>query len=91
MPERLRIVFFASSLVSAYWNEAATCCRGLARALHGRGHALAFYKPDAFDRLRLSTDLAAASGRAKVIFIAVGTPEMREPGFTYRGIGRTQP
>jgi spore maturation protein CgeB len=50
MPERLRIAFFASSLVSSYWNGAATYYRGLARALHGRGHALTFYEPDAFDR-----------------------------------------
>jgi spore maturation protein CgeB len=50
MPERLRIAFFASSLVSSYWNGAATYYRGLARALHGRGHALTFYEPAAFDR-----------------------------------------
>src|SRR5512138_172458 len=49
-PERLRIAFFASSLVSAYWNGAATYYRGLAAALHRRGHALTFYEPDAFDR-----------------------------------------
>src|SRR5512146_1445294 len=50
MAERLHIAFFASSLVSAYWNGAATYYRGLARALHGRGHVLTFYEPDAFDR-----------------------------------------
>jgi spore maturation protein CgeB len=50
MPERLRIAFFASSLVSSYWNGAATYYRGLARALSDRGHALTFYEPDAFDR-----------------------------------------
>jgi spore maturation protein CgeB len=50
MRERLRISFFVSSLVSAYWNGAATYYRGLARALHERGHALTFYEPDAFDR-----------------------------------------
>jgi spore maturation protein CgeB len=50
MTERLHIAFFASSLVSSYWNGAATYYRGLARALHGRGHALTFYEPDAFDR-----------------------------------------
>ncbi len=49
-PERLRIAFFASSLVSAYWNGAATYYRGLAKALWRRGHALTFYEPDAFDR-----------------------------------------
>jgi spore maturation protein CgeB len=50
MYDRIRIAFFASSLVSSYWNGAATYYRGLARALHQRGHALTFYEPDAFDR-----------------------------------------
>jgi spore maturation protein CgeB len=52
MPERLQLAFFASSLVSAYWNGAATYYRGLARALHARGHRLTFYEPDAYDRQR---------------------------------------
>lgn len=52
MSDRLHLAFFASSLVSAYWNGAATYYRGLARALHDRGHQLTFYEPDAFDRQR---------------------------------------
>jgi spore maturation protein CgeB len=52
MPDRLHIAFFVSSLVSAYWNGAATYYRGLARALHSRGHRLTFYEPDAYDRQR---------------------------------------
>jgi spore maturation protein CgeB len=46
----MRIAFFGSSLLSAYWNGAATYYRGLLRALAQRGHAIAFYEPDAFDR-----------------------------------------
>jgi spore maturation protein CgeB len=46
----LRIAFFGSSLVSAYWNGAATYYRGLLRALAARGHAITFYEPDAFER-----------------------------------------
>ncbi len=46
----MRIAFFGSSLVSAYWNGAATYYRGLLRALADRGHAITFYEPDAFDR-----------------------------------------
>src|SRR3982750_4878029 len=46
----LNIAFFGSSLVSAYWNGAATYYRGVVRALHGRGHRVTFYRPDAFDR-----------------------------------------
>ncbi|HVS77706.1 MAG TPA: hypothetical protein VHE11_12295, partial [Steroidobacteraceae bacterium] len=46
----LRIAFFGSSLVSAYWNGAATYYRGIIRALHDRGHRVTFYEPDAFER-----------------------------------------
>jgi spore maturation protein CgeB len=48
----LNIAFFASSLVSAYWNGAATYYRGVVRALHERGHRVTFYEPDAYDRQR---------------------------------------
>jgi spore maturation protein CgeB len=46
----LDIAFFGSSLVSAYWNGAATYYRGIIRALSGRGHCITFYEPDAYDR-----------------------------------------
>jgi len=46
----VRIAFFASSLVSAYWNGAATYYRGIVRALHARGHQIDFYEPDAYQR-----------------------------------------
>jgi spore maturation protein CgeB len=46
----LDIAFFGSSLVSAYWNGAATYYRGLIRALHARGHRVTFYEPDAYER-----------------------------------------
>jgi spore maturation protein CgeB len=46
----VRIAFFGSSLVSAYWNGACTYYRGIVRALNARGHRVAFYEPDAFDR-----------------------------------------
>jgi spore maturation protein CgeB len=44
------IAFFGSSLVSAYWNGAATYYRGIVRALAARGHRVTFYEPDAYDR-----------------------------------------
>ncbi|GGF09034.1 CgeB family protein [Hymenobacter cavernae] len=47
---KLNIAFFGSSLVSAYWNGAATYYRGIVRALHERGHQITFYEPDAYDR-----------------------------------------
>jgi spore maturation protein CgeB len=46
----VRIAFFGSSLVSAYWNGACTYYRGIVRALDARGHRVTFYEPDAFDR-----------------------------------------
>lgn len=50
MSDGLKIAFFGSSLVSAYWNGAATYYRGIIRALAERGHQVTFYEPDAFDR-----------------------------------------
>lgn len=50
MSARLAIAFFGSSLVSAYWNGAATYYRGLLRALAARGHRITFYEPDAYGR-----------------------------------------
>jgi spore maturation protein CgeB len=46
----VNIAFFGSSLVSSYWNGAATYYRGIVRALHARGHGVTFYEPDAYDR-----------------------------------------
>src|SRR3954463_9471273 len=46
----LNIAFFGSSLVSAYWNGAATYYRGIIRALHSRGHRVTFYEPNAYGR-----------------------------------------
>jgi spore maturation protein CgeB len=44
------IAFFGSSLVSAYWNGAATYYRGIIRAMAARGFTVTFYEPDAYDR-----------------------------------------
>lgn len=48
----LSIAFFGSSLVSSYWNGAATYYRGIVKALAERGHRITFYEPDAYDRQR---------------------------------------
>jgi spore maturation protein CgeB len=48
----MNIAFFGSSLVSAYWNGAATYYRGIVRSLHERGHRITFYEPDALERQR---------------------------------------
>jgi spore maturation protein CgeB len=52
MRNPMTIAVFGSSLVSAYWNGAATYYRGIIRALAGLGHRVTFYEPDAYDRQR---------------------------------------
>jgi spore maturation protein CgeB len=46
----MRIAFFGSSLVSSYWNGAATYYRGILKALAALGHRITFHEPDAFER-----------------------------------------
>lgn len=46
----MRIAFYGSSLLSSYWNGAATYYRGLLSSLAKHGHDITFYEPDAFDR-----------------------------------------
>ena len=46
----MKIAFYGSSLLSSYWNGAATYYRGLLRDLAARGYEVVFYEPDAFDR-----------------------------------------
>jgi spore maturation protein CgeB len=67
----IRIAFFGSSLVSAYWNGAATYYRGIIRALHGRGHRVTFYEPDAFDR-QAHRDMEDPSWAQVVVYPASG-------------------
>ena len=44
------IGFYGSSLLSSYWNGAATYYRGLIRDLAARGHRVTFFEPDAYGR-----------------------------------------
>ncbi|MBV9758939.1 MAG: glycosyltransferase [Acidobacteriaceae bacterium] len=46
----MKIGFWGSSLVSAYWNGAATYYRGILRALASFGNEVTFFEPDAYDR-----------------------------------------
>jgi spore maturation protein CgeB len=50
MRRGLKIAFFGPSLVSAYWNGAATYYRGMVRALDEDGHQATVYEPEAYDR-----------------------------------------
>jgi spore maturation protein CgeB len=46
----VKIAFYGSSLLSSWWNGAATYYRGLLRDLAGRGYEISFYEPDAYER-----------------------------------------
>ena len=46
----MRIAFYGSSLLSSWWNGAATYYRGLLRDLASRGYDITFYEPDAYER-----------------------------------------
>jgi spore maturation protein CgeB len=46
----MKIAFYGSSLLSAYWNGAATYYRGMLSELARRGYEVTFYEPDAFER-----------------------------------------
>ncbi|WP_066780735.1 CgeB family protein [Sphingomonas sp. CCH5-D11] len=46
----MKIAFYGSSLLSSYWNGAATYYRGILKALAAHDHQITFYEPDAFDR-----------------------------------------
>lgn len=45
-----RVAFYGSSLLSSYWNGAATYYRGIIKAMAARGYDVTFHEPDAFDR-----------------------------------------
>lgn len=46
----MKIFVFGSSIVSSYWNGAATYYRGVYKYLARRGHEITFAEPDAYDR-----------------------------------------
>ncbi|MFL5356586.1 glycosyltransferase [Archangium sp.] len=75
MSKGLRIAFFGSSLVSAYWNGAATYYRGIIRALHELGHRVTFYEPDAYERQQ-HRDMADPDWARVVVYSAQGTEEL---------------
>ncbi len=65
----MNVAFYGSSLLSSYWNGAATYYRGLIRDLAGRGYRTTFYEPDAFDRQR-HRDMDAPAWAASVVYAA---------------------
>ncbi len=76
MNARPRIACFGSSLVSAYWNGAATYYRGMVRALHERGFSVTFYEPDAYDRQK-HRDIPDPDWARVVVYSATDETEVR--------------
>jgi spore maturation protein CgeB len=68
----MKIAFYGSSLLSSYWNGAATYYRGLLRDLAGRGYDITFYEPDAFERQQ-HRDIEPPEWAKSVVYQA--TPE----------------
>jgi spore maturation protein CgeB len=56
---------FGSSLVSSYWNGAATYYRGMCKAFAARGHEVIFVEPDIYER-QARRDLAEDPAYAEV-------------------------
>lgn len=50
MKNGMGIAFFGSSIVSAFWNGAATYYRGIIKELASNGHRVRFFEPDAYNR-----------------------------------------
>jgi spore maturation protein CgeB len=65
----MRIAFFGSSLVSAYWNGAATYYRGVLKALFDNDHEITFYEPDAWERQK-HRDIADPPYARSVVYAA---------------------
>ena len=68
----MRMAFYGSSLLSSYWNGAATYYRGLIQSLAAIGWDVTFYEPDAFDRQK-HRDLAPPPWARSIVYAA--TPE----------------
>lgn len=65
----MRLAFYGSSLLSSYWNGAATYYRGLLEPLAALGWNITFYEPDAFDR-QAHRDIEPPSWARSVVYPA---------------------
>jgi spore maturation protein CgeB len=65
----VKIAFYGSSLLSSWWNGAATYYRGLLRDLSKRGYDITFYEPDAYERQQ-HRDMEPQSWTRSVVYPA---------------------
>ena len=68
----MKMAFYGSSLLSSYWNGAATYYRGLLKALARLGYDITFYEPDVYDRQK-HRDIEAPDWCSVVVYDA--TPQ----------------
>ena len=76
MADGADIAIFGSSLVSAWWNGAATYYRGIVRGLHDLGHRVTFYEPIAYSRQE-HRDMADPDWARVVIYPAEDEAQVR--------------
>jgi len=67
----VKLAFYGSSLLSSWWNGAATYYRGLLRDLAGRGYEITFYEPDAYERQQ-HRDMEPQPWANSVVYPATG-------------------
>jgi spore maturation protein CgeB len=67
MTTSLQVAFIGSSLVSSYWNGAATYYRGIIRGLAARGHRVTFCEPDIYERQQ-HRDMADPSWARVIVY-----------------------
>ncbi|RVB64887.1 hypothetical protein EN906_22870, partial [Mesorhizobium sp. M7A.F.Ca.CA.004.06.1.1] len=65
----MKMAFYGSSLLSSYWNGAATYYRGLLKALAQLGYEITFYEPDVYDRQK-NRDIEAPDWCTVVVYEA---------------------
>ena len=82
----MNIAFLGSSLLSSYWNGAATYYRGIIAALARKGCRTTFYEPDAFDRQK-HRDMDPPDWAKVVVYPA--TPDTVK--LVCAGVGRADP
>jgi len=76
MADGADIAIFGSSLVSSWWNGAATYYRGVIRGLHDLGHRVTFYEPIAYQRQE-HRDLADPEWATVVVYPAENEGQVR--------------
>lgn len=72
----MKLAFYGSSLLSSYWNGAATYYRGLLKALAGLGYEITFYEPDVYERQK-NRDMDAPEWCSVVVYEATPQALMR--------------